>query len=116
MAGCFTAAVLTALSHHLAYLRLDGTEVLSSIQQQWVIRGGTILAFITKMLLAVAASIAYTQWLFLCLMTKSYTLGRLDSMFAILSNALEFFDLRLWLTHPILAMLAIVTWWVHDAN
>ena len=53
------AGVGFALGHHFFYASLDGVQVdRASVNQIWAVRIGTGLAFATKTLLVVAASIA----------------------------------------------------------
>ena len=79
-------------------------------QQQWVTRAGAAAEFILKLSLATATSAAYIQWLWFQLRTDTPKVERLDTMFSVLGNAWEFTNLRFWLHHPLLALLAAVTW------
>ena len=89
---------------------MDGVPASSAMLQLWVIRAGTAIAFLSKLLLAIGTGVAYDQWMWVDLYSKSHEMGSLDSMFAILGNAFEFLSLRLWFQRPALAFLAAVTW------
>jgi len=52
------------------------------------------------------------QLFWLSLRNKAYALERVDKLYSVLGNVTVFWDLGLWLRNPILAALAIVTWYV----
>jgi hypothetical protein len=110
MIGSLILAVVFALGHHLFYRYCNGKEANQQLPQQWVNRGGTAFAFVTKMFLAISTGIAYVQQSWLSLHTHPQSVRRVDAIFAILGNALEFVDLGLWLRNPLLTIPAIITW------
>jgi hypothetical protein len=110
MGVSFLGAVVLMATHHTLYQTMDGEPATAAAVQAWVIRGGTALAFISKLCLAIGTGVAYDQWMWLDLHSKPHEMWCLDSMFSILQNAFEFLRLRLWLYRPALAFLAGVTW------
>jgi hypothetical protein len=110
MLGAFLAGLAFALGHHFFYKRLDGVTVKSNTQQQWVIRGGSAFAFCVKVLLVVSTGTAFAQNLWLSLSWNAHIVSDVDSMFAVLGNALKFANLKLWFKHPILFIIALFTW------
>ncbi|OCL03432.1 hypothetical protein AOQ84DRAFT_419192 [Glonium stellatum] len=108
MIFCSVLGISVALVHHFFYNYMDKQVVGEN--QQWVTRAGTAAAFIVKLSLATATSIAYIQWLWFRLKTGHSTIEQLDSMFAVLGNAWEFLNLRFWLSRPLLTLSAAVTW------
>ena len=109
MICCFITGITFALTHHFFHNHMDKHIVNDASQQQWVTRAGTAAAFIVKLSLATATSAAHTQWLQFQLGTDTPKVERLDTMFSVLGNAWEFTNLRFWLYHPLLALLAAVT-------
>ena len=102
--------IITATVHHLFYNQLNGRVTGNSTDQQWVLRIGTAVAFISRLCLAIATGGAYVQWLWLETRRRQYDMASLDVMFAVLGNAFEFVNLRFWFQRPILGLLATITW------
>lgn len=80
----------------------------ASLNQTWVIRIGTGLAFIAKTLLTVTFSIAFVQQQWFTLFRKPFKIRQIDSLTSVLSNALCFADSCIWLRFPLLTVLAVV--------
>ena len=112
MAASIIIGVLFALIHHCFYTYWNGKVVASDEQQRWIIRGGTAFAFGLKTALALGTSIAYVQYFWLTVASNEFKVGKINSMFKVLGNALEFYDLKLWSRLPVLFILAAVTWYV----
>ena len=105
------SGVALTVGHHFFYARFDGQPVdEASIDQTWIIRIGTVFAFVAKTLLVVAASIAFIQHQWLTLSRNPLKIRQIDTVTGILGNALSFCESRIWLRFPLLTMLAIVTW------
>lgn len=99
-----------AVGHHYYYNHFDGKIVESKSQQQWISRGGSAFGFAVKTLFAFAAGTAYAQQLWLSVQRRAATAKKVDSMFSVLSNPLQFLDLKLWFGRPVLVIPAAVTW------
>ena len=123
MLAALTAAILFALGHHLFYQKLNGTETptddlrfasLSYSKQQMNIQVGTAFAFLVKASLAVSVSIAYTQVFWRAFSDSRHgkppTLSNIDTAFSALSSVLALLKFRIWLRHPVLLLLATLTW------
>lgn len=110
MGSSFLGGLVFMAAHHALYIVMNGQLANDSLLQLWIIRAGTALAFLSKLLLAIATSIAYDQWLWVDLHSKSHDIASLDSLFAVLGNAFEFLTMRLWMRRPALTFLAAVTW------
>lgn len=106
-----TFGVGLALAHHFVYNSFDGQPVeTASIDQTWLVRIGTGLAFLAKTLLVVAASIAYTQQQWRTTRTKVLKLRQIDTIASILEDPLGFLTSRIWFRMPLLTLLAGIPW------
>lgn len=110
MIGSLIVGVAFATGHHFFYEYCHGKEADHQLQQQWVTRAGTAFAFVVKMSLAISTGIAYVQQCWVSLRSRPESVKRVDAMFSILTNILQFLDPGLWLRSPILTFLAVVTW------
>jgi len=110
MGSSFTLGIILMLAHHLLYQGMNGQLANDAILQLWIIRAGTAFAFLSKLLLAMATAVAYTQRMWQDLNNRSHDMGSLDAMFAVLGDAFEFFKIRVWLMRPTLGLLAVITW------
>ncbi|EXJ62089.1 hypothetical protein A1O7_02522 [Cladophialophora yegresii CBS 114405] len=107
--GFLLGIVLMGL-HHALYQTLSGEPADHALLQLWAIRGGTAIAFLSKLAMAIGTGVAYDQWMWVDLHAKPHEIGSLDSMFAVLGNAFEFLAVGVWVRRPVLAFLAAVTW------
>ena len=110
MCGGLLLGMSTAIAHHLFYHYLDGRIVQSDNQQQWYLRIGTGLAFLTKTLLTASAGLAYTQILWQTLRLRPISLRGVDSLFGAVTSAWNFTELELWIRGPALAIAALIVW------
>lgn len=110
MLGSFLLGILLALTHHLFYQYLSGKDIGNTISQRWVNRIGTGLAFLVKMFLVIASSTAYVQRQWLSFHNKALKVSHIDVLSGILGNATKFSHFQLWLMHPWLLLIAIITW------
>jgi hypothetical protein len=100
-----------ATAHHCFYASFDGKRVdTASINQIWIVRIGTGLAFITKTMFVVAASLAYVQYQWLAIRSQTLKIKHLDCMVGILRNASCFFESAIWIKLPLLSLVAGVAW------
>lgn len=104
------SGIALALIHPFFYRSWSGKAVQSDAQQRWIIRAGTAFAFCFRASLAVGTSVAFVQYMWLCLQTGPRKLGDVDSVFAILSSAPQFLNFKLWARPPILLLIALITW------
>ncbi|KAK8157436.1 hypothetical protein IWX90DRAFT_324026 [Phyllosticta citrichinensis] len=110
MAGFFLAGVWFALGHHFHYQALEDQEVGSATRQQWAIRIGTLLAFLSKACLAGAVGVAYTQRLWVTVKEKPISLRNLDNVFSLTTSPVSFFSLEVLTSAKVLCLLAACMW------
>jgi hypothetical protein len=107
----FLSGVALSVSHHLFYAMFDGLQVDQvPISQTWIIRTGTVFAFVIKTLLVVAVSIAFVQQQWVALSNHHFKIRQIDTMTGVLGNAFSFLESRIWLRFPLLTLLAGVAW------
>jgi len=100
-----------ALAHHFMGSYLDNKPVSSiSVSQAWISRFGTAMAFAVKIALATSVAAAYTQHQWLRLQQQSFRTEEVDALTSVLSNALSFMSSKVWVRHPMLAVVALVSW------
>jgi hypothetical protein len=108
----FVFGVSLAIGHHFFYLSRDGSVVRDQSQQAWDTRIGLGLAFLVKLFLATAVSIACVQNFWWILRSRPVPLAGVDSMFDLLGNAWGFTNVRVWFRGPVVVSLAAVAWYV----
>jgi hypothetical protein len=96
--------------HHAYYQSFNNTIVQSTSQQQWAVRIGTGLAFLTKTAFTVVVGIAFSQYLWIVARMKAQPLQSLDAMFAMTSDPLSFFDRHVLAHAKLLAFLGAISW------
>ena len=69
----------------------------TSVSQEWIVRIGTGMAFVSKTLLVVSASIIYAQHHWLSTASKSFKIRQIDTMSSILGIVLGFTKSSVWL-------------------
>ena len=79
-------------------------------RQQINVAAGTALAFLVKVALAAAVSIAYTQALWTTIRQKEAKLRTLDVITTALDNILALFKIKVWWKYPVLLLLALSVW------
>jgi hypothetical protein len=115
MSAGFLLGILAAVSHHLWYSHWNGKVVETAPwSQTWIKNLGTAFAFLVKMFLAIITSTAFIQQFWITVKSKPVAISQVDSMFTVLQSALQFLSLKLWIENPLLAFLAIVTWFVSN--
>ncbi|KAH6957189.1 hypothetical protein DER45DRAFT_595857 [Fusarium avenaceum] len=110
MTGSLLSGVVLSIGHHLFYDYLNNRIVQSQNQQEWFLRIGTGMAFLTRALLSAAVGIAYTQILWRTLRSKSVTINGINSMFGVPHNAWDFTTSELWTAAPALTIIAAIAW------
>lgn len=113
MVGLFLLGIASSIAHHLFYQSLHNTDVESSLSQEWAIRIGTGLAFITKASLAAAIGVAYTQRLWVTLRQKAITMQGVDDLFLMTVDPTAFFNWEVLKVAKLLFLMAASMWLVH---
>lgn len=107
-----------ASGHHIFYQSLNGTSVDSNDHiwsmstQEWNVRYGTALAFVTKTCLAAAVSLAYRQQIWISLRNKYFKISAINAMFEAVNDPFAFLDLDFVWESRLGATLALMTWYV----
>ena len=110
MIGSFCLGVILAGSNHLFYSLLNSQVVKSTVEQQLYGAMGSAFAFAVKMFLITAIGMAFVQVFWKTLRTQAMTLKSIDVMFLVLSDPSQFLYIHVWLRHPCLVALAILSW------
>lgn len=76
---CFVFGILFAVGHHIYYLLLDGKPALD---QTWMLRYGSFLAYAAKAGLSAAVISAYKQRMWVTVRNRFLSVSTLDAMFA----------------------------------
>ena len=117
------AGLLFMVGHHLFYRSVQNTPVSDGdvfgfkiSQQQANIAIGTAFAFLAKASLVVAVSIAFVQLFWHAVIARGNdtapTLDRIDALHSVLDNAFEMFNIKTWISHPLLMLVAGLAWYV----
>lgn len=107
----FVAGLGLALCHHFIGWYLDGKVVTSvSVSQGWVFRISTALAFLVKMTLAISIASAFAQFQWLQLRKRDIQVREVDALTTVLGNVFSFLQGAVWVRHPLLAVIALVSW------
>lgn len=100
-----------ALAHHFMGVSLNGKPIASvGIAQAWIFRFGTAIAFLVKLALATSVGAAYTQHQWQRLREQSFRISEVDALTSVLANAFNFLSSTIWLKHPVLALMALISW------
>ncbi len=102
--------VLTAITHHLYYFSLHHGRVYMGSRQQWPIRIGSALTFLSTAFFNMAIVAAYTQYLWTKLRNKTFSLLGIDRLFALTSDATGLCSQEVVRRAKLLALLALFTW------
>lgn len=102
--------VAAAITHHLFYSFLHNTTVGGEFQQRWTLWIGSALGFLTKVTLTAALGISRTQWVWLMLRKKWFTLDMIDSLFGIVSDPTLFFTWKTIRQAKVATVMAIAMW------
>lgn len=121
--GSLTAGLLFMVGHHLFYKSIHNTPVSNGdvfgfeiSQQQANIAIGTAFALLAKASLVVAVSVTTVQLFWHTILARGKndvpTLERVDALHSVLDNAFEMFNVKSWISHPVLMLIAGLAWYV----
>lgn len=105
----FLSGILAALAHHLYYQSLD-QQPITKIPQEWAIRIGTGLAFLSKACLGASAALAYQQYLWTILRSRALTVKSIDNVMGLLSDPTSFLSARTHRNAFSCIIIALVIW------
>lgn len=101
-----------ALAHHFMGVSLNNKPVAQvDVSQAWISRFSTALAFLVKLALATSVGAAYTQHQWQRLRQQDFRADEIDALTSVLANAFRFLSSTVWLKHPVLALMALVSWY-----
>jgi hypothetical protein len=101
------AAVGFSVGHHVFYSSLDGKP---SDDQPQMMRYGTLLAFLAKAFLALAANTAFRQRAQTTVQNKTVSLPALSALFAAPNDLIAFFSIEAIREAKLAMSLALYTW------
>lgn len=122
MLSGFIVALAIAIGHHFFYAGLQGKEVpsqgiqiagIETTRQQINIFVGTLLAFLFKAAITIAATTAYMQIFFKAVVgTDECRMGRLDNLFSGPKDLVSFAQVVTYYKYWLLALMGLTIWWV----
>ncbi|KAM0541890.1 hypothetical protein ACHAPJ_013036 [Fusarium lateritium] len=107
MVACLITGIASAISHHLLYRHLHDNEARD---QNWWLRLGQALAFITKANFVIAVFMAHQQIAWRAVSEQGYSVQAIDSLFGAAHNALELFNKEAWKKSWLVMFLAMYIW------
>ena len=110
MFGSLFIGVLLAIAHAVFYWWLNGKEVDDTLPQAWVTNIGTAFAFLVRMFLVMAASIAFVQHQWRNMKAQTFEVNEIDNITTMLEDVFALLNVRLWTKVPTLVIIAIITW------
>ena len=106
------SGILISFVHDIFNRLMNGHGAGGATEQQWVRRVETAFAFASRLFLCISTMVAYTQYLWFYLQRNTSRMASLDAMFSATNNSFRFIHVRLWRNRPILALIALVTWFM----
>jgi hypothetical protein len=107
---CVFCAISLSLGHHFYYKSLNGTSSGSASRQQWPIIFGTTFSYLVVHLLGAAVVAAYSQYIWLTVRQRGYTLEALDSFFCMTSDPWAFLNWEILKHGKLAVLLALMSW------
>ena len=102
--------VLTAVTHHLYYYSLHHRKIYHGNRQQWPLRIGAGLSFLTISLFNMAISAAYTQYVWIRLKKREFSLLGIDHLFSLTSDPSGLFSKEILTRAKSVALIALLCW------
>ncbi|KAJ4250939.1 hypothetical protein NW762_011589 [Fusarium torreyae] len=107
MIVCLTIGVAGAIGHHFLYNHLDGREAM---HQQWWLRLGQLIAFISNANFVLAAMMAHQQIAWRAVGQRGFSIQAVDSIFGATHNLAELFNKEVWAKSWFVMLLALFMW------
>jgi hypothetical protein len=106
-----------ALAHHFMGVSLNNKPVdRVVVSQAWISRFSTALAFLVKLALATSVGAAYTQHQWQRLRQQDFRTSDIDALTSVLANAFSFLSSTVWFKQPVLAVMALVSWYAEPGR
>ncbi|ETS74373.1 hypothetical protein PFICI_14239 [Pestalotiopsis fici W106-1] len=110
MVVCFLSGTSFALIHHFYYSYLTGQQVPPPNIQEWPIRLGSGLAFLTKSTFTAAVGTAYTQHIYTVFRKRSLSVRGIDSAFAAANSIIKLVSWELFSKVKAGFLLGLIAW------
>lgn len=106
------AGLAIALGHHFYYKNLNGATAEDESRQQWARAIGNGLSFLFVSALRGADGFAYSQYFWVLVRRRSFTLDGLDKLYSLTSDPTGLFSLKLFRNATIAMAVALVCWYI----
>ncbi|KAF2141994.1 uncharacterized protein K452DRAFT_308403 [Aplosporella prunicola CBS 121167] len=110
MGTAFILGAAFSIAHHVFYKSLDNTLVTSQAHQEFAIRIGTGLTFLTKSFFTAAVGAAFVQYFWVTVKKKHISVSGLDEILSLTTDPTSFCSIEVLLHAKILALLAAIMW------
>ncbi|KAI9647681.1 hypothetical protein NHQ30_004066 [Ciborinia camelliae] len=112
MGGNLMIGIVASVSHHIFYSSMVGKQVGDDYSQQWILRYGNILAFVSQVCLVSSVGFAYTQWLWKSLYHKDtkVSVQCLDAAFVADTSFLSILNREMLWKLKLGSSLAMIAW------
>ncbi|KAH7380144.1 hypothetical protein BKA66DRAFT_609988 [Pyrenochaeta sp. MPI-SDFR-AT-0127] len=109
--GVFVVALILAIGHFLFFRVLDGTSAEHrQIEQSQVTAISLLITLAFKACLITAVGVSFTQHLWHVVRSKPLRVARIEQLFCLRSNPLEFARVRVILDAPLLFLMGLSVW------
>lgn len=115
MGGLFLLGLATAVGHHVLYTSLDGSLAGDVNRQEWSIRFGTALAYLTQTSLAASVVCAYSQHIWTVFKAKSISIKGINAMFSASTDPIAFGTTEMWRKAKLASIMVVAAWYMYFA-
>jgi hypothetical protein len=107
----FLLGLLAALAQHLFYSYIDGLSPEEFIvEQKWVIRIGTALAYLFKTSLVATTAVVFYHRSWYSFRRQAMSVRGLDAVFGVFENPFWFLTWEMLVKTKVAALLALMSW------
>ncbi|KAF4446503.1 hypothetical protein F53441_9843 [Fusarium austroafricanum] len=107
MIACATIGIAGAISHNFLYMHLDVHEATN---QQWWLRLGQLISFISNANFILATVMAHQQIAWKAIGQRAFSIQAIDSLFGAAHNILELFNREAWIKSKFAMFLVLYMW------
>jgi hypothetical protein len=108
--GFLLIGVAFALTHHFYYASLEGDSI-DGTPQEWAVRVGTGLAFLSKACLIASATLSYQQHYWSTLRSRSISVSGIDDIMGLLAEPRGFFNWEILRNAWSSVLIALAIWY-----
>lgn len=116
MGGLFLLGLATAVGHHVLYTSLDGSLAGDVERQEWSIRFGTALAYLTQTSLAASVVCAYSQHIWTIFKARSISIKGISAMFSASTDPIAFGTTEMWIKAKLGSIMVVAAWYLYFAS